>query len=53
VTPVPVSTDVPKTDAPIIEQTVSKPIQTVLPSQTEGGKVSALSLSSIRAKKEL
>lgn len=52
-TPVPVSTDVAKTDAPIIEQTVSKPIQTVLPSQTEGGKVSALSLSSIRAKKEL
>ncbi|MCZ8168459.1 MAG: DNA polymerase III subunit gamma/tau [Flavobacterium sp.] len=53
VTPVSVPIDPPKTEAPRVEPPVSKPLQTILPSQTEGGKVSALSLSSIRAKKEL
>lgn len=52
-TSVSVPTDLPKTEAPPVEPPVSKPLQTILPSQTEGGKVSALSLSSIRAKKEL
>jgi hypothetical protein len=45
--------EVPKSDASRIEPPVSKPLQTIVPGQTEIGKVSALSLSSIRAKKEL